>query len=270
MAAPTDPVTRSDLARDLTSLGLRRGGAVMVHAAVSKVGRLLGGPDDLIAALTSAIGPDGTVLAYTDWGVGYDHLLDGTGRVLPRWRSDLPAFDPATSRADRDHGVFAEFLRTSGGALRSRNPGASCAAVGARAAEFTDDHPYDYGYGAGSPFARLVDARGQVLMLGAPLDTMTLLHHAEHIADIPGKRLRRYEAPLATPEGRVWRVIEEYETGVPVVEGLAPDYFAGIVDAYLATGKGQRGRVGHADSVLADAADIVAFAVGWLERRFGG
>ena len=52
-------------------------------------------------------------------------------------------------------------------------------------------HPDDDAYGARRPFARLVEAGGQVLMLGAPLDTITLLHHAEAIADVPRKRRGR-------------------------------------------------------------------------------
>ena len=42
----------------------------------------------------------------------------------------------------------------------------------------TVDHPDDDAYGSHSPFGRLVDVAGQVLLLGAPRDTITLLHHA--------------------------------------------------------------------------------------------
>ena len=239
----------------------------MVHAAMSRVGRLLNGPDVLIEALRDAVGPDGTVLAYVDWDGAYDDVLDAEGRVPLKWREHVPAFDPARSRASRDHGVLAEFIRTTPGALRSGNPGASVAAIGANAAAFIADHPLDYGYGESSPFARLVAAGGKVLMVGAPLDTMTLLHHAEHLADIPGKRIRRYEAPLATPQGVEWRMIEEFDTSDPVVGGLAEDFFAAVVEEYLATGQGARGLIGDAPSVLVGAAPICAFAVDWLERN---
>lgn len=141
------------------------------------------------------------------------------------------------------------------------------AALGARADRFTADHPLDYGYGPGSPLARLVEADGKVLMVGAPLDTMTLLHHAEHLARLAGKRVRRTEVPLAAPDGVRWRMIEEFETSIPVVGGLADDYFASIVTDYLDSGRGRRGLVGQAPSVLVDAADICRFAVDWLEGR---
>ena len=49
--------------------------------------------------------------------------------------------------------------------------------------------------------SKLVEAGGKVAMIGAPWDTLTLLHHAEHLARLPGKRVRRYEVPLATADG---------------------------------------------------------------------
>ncbi|MCP4560638.1 MAG: aminoglycoside 3-N-acetyltransferase [Bosea sp.] len=262
-------LTRTSLAADLARLGLAVGDAVMAHAAVSKVGRLLDGPDTIIAALSDVVGPAGTVLAYADWEARYEDLVDDEGRVPPEWREHIPPFDPRCSRAIRDNGVLPEFLRTTPGALRSGNPGASIVALGAKAEWFTADHPLDYGYGEGSPLAKLVAIGGKVLMLGAPLDTLTLLHHAEHLADIPGKRIRRIEVPLATPTGTQWRMIEEFDTGDPIVEGLAEDYFAEIVTAFLAEGRSRQGLIGAAPSVLVDAAAITTFGVAWLESRFG-
>ncbi|RYE72326.1 MAG: aminoglycoside 3-N-acetyltransferase [Hyphomicrobiales bacterium] len=253
----------------MSRLGLAPGDAVMVHAAVSKVGRLLDGPDTIIAALCDAVGPQGTVLAYADWEARYEDLVDDEGRVPLQWREHVPPFDPQRSRAIRDNGVLPEFLRTTPGARRSGNPGASMVALGAKADWFTDDHPLDYGYGEGSPLAKLVEAGGKVLMLGAPLDTMTLLHHAEHLADIPGKRIRRVEMPLATPTGTQWRMIEEFDTGDPVVAGLDDDYFAEIVTEFLAGGRGRQGLIGAAPSVLVEAAAITAFGLDWLASRFG-
>ncbi|MCA1696520.1 MAG: aminoglycoside 3-N-acetyltransferase, partial [Actinobacteria bacterium] len=196
--------------------------------------------------------------------------LYGRGSYAPRaWRAHVPPFDPAASRAARDNGVLPEFLRTTPGARRSGNPGASVAALGARAGWLTADHPLDYGYGEGSPLAKLVAVGGKVVMVGAPLDTMTLLHHAEHLAQLPGKRVIRSEVPFATTDGAVdWRMVEEFDTCDPVVAGLAGDYFATIATAFLAAGQGRAGLVGSAPSVLVEAAAMTAFAVDWLEHMF--
>ena len=51
--------------------------------------------------------------------------------------------------------------------------------MGPLAEVITVGQPYDDAYGAGTPYARLVALGGQVAMLGAPLDTVTLVHDAE-------------------------------------------------------------------------------------------
>lgn len=254
--------TRAALRQQLVELGLASGDAVLVHAGLRSVGPIVGGPDALIDALRDAVGPGGTIIGYCDW------QLEEAARDDPALRDHVPAFDPLSSRSIRDNGAFPELLRTTPGALRSASPGASCAALGGRAYWFTEDHALDYGYGPQSPFGKLVQVKGKTLLLGAPLDTMTLLHHAEHLADIQGKRVLRYESPILLDGQKVWRWFEEFNTGDPIVEGLADDYFEDVVEDFLATGQGRRGLIGHAPSVLVDAPAIVAFAVDWLERRF--
>ena len=52
----------------------------MVHAAMSKVGPMLNGPDALSIALLDVIGPEGTMLVYTSWDSVHDDLLGDDGR----------------------------------------------------------------------------------------------------------------------------------------------------------------------------------------------
>jgi aminoglycoside 3-N-acetyltransferase len=263
-------LTRADLSGDLVRLGIAPGDIVMVHAALSKIGNVLGGPDAVIGALRDAASPEGAVAAYCDWDASYEELLDENGRVPEKWRKHVPPFDPLTSRAVRDHGIFPEFLRTTPGAVRSANSGASVAAIGAKADWLTANHPLDYGYGHDSPFGKLAQSGGKVLMLGAPLDTMTLIHHAEQIADIPGKRIKRAEAPYLTASGVEWRMFEEFNTSDSVCPALdGRDYFTEIVRSYLDLGKGTQGQIGKAPSVLVDAGGLASHAIAWLEREAG-
>jgi aminoglycoside 3-N-acetyltransferase len=252
--------TRTSLAADLRAIGVAPGDAVLVHAALRQVGRVIGGPDTILSAMLDVVGAEGTVLGYTDW------QIDDFGRDYLDWREHVPAFDPERSRATRDNGFWPEMLRTTPGALRSGNPGASMAAIGGRAAWFVADHALDYGYGPQSPLGKLVEAKGKVLMLGATLDHMTLLHHAEHLANFPDKRIVRYEAPLLVDGVSTWRRFEEFDTS-NAPDGMAEDYFATIVEAFLATGEGRRGAIGAARSVLVPAAEMVDFAIAWMEEH---
>jgi aminoglycoside 3-N-acetyltransferase len=262
-------ITRADLSVDLARLGVAPGDIVMVHAACSRIGPVLGGPDAIIAALRDAVGPQGTLMAYLDWDAAWEDFKDEQGRIPDALRPHVLPFDPALTRAARQNGTLPEFLRTTPGARRSANPGASVAALGARAGWLTADHPMDYGYGPGTPLARLVEAEGKVLMLGAPLDTMTLLHHAEHLANLPGKRVILTEVPFATSDGVEWRMIEEFDTSEPCVSTLPDNFIEQIVTAYLATGAGCQGKVGRAESILVEAAEIVSFALAWMARAEG-
>lgn len=262
-------VTTDDLMADLAGLGIAPGDCVLVHAGLRSIGLMIAGPDTLIAALRRCVGPDGTVMGYADWQGAPEAACDEEGHILPEWREHVLPFDPASSRAIRDNGAFPEFLRTTPGALRSLSPGPSMVALGAKARWLIDPHPLDYGYGPGTPLARLVEAGGKVVMIGAPWETMTLLHHAEHLADIPGKRVVRWDVPFLENGQTVWRTVEEYDTGNPVVEGLDDNYFDQVVHDFVASGGGQQGKVGAADALLVDAPAMTRFAVDWLERRFG-
>jgi aminoglycoside 3-N-acetyltransferase len=138
-------------------------------------------------------------------------------------------------------------------------------AVGGRAQQLTDAHPLDYGYGRGSPLAKLIDLGGHVLMLGAPLDTITLLHHAENRARMRRKNIIHYTCPILRDGEKVWVSIEDFDTGDPHA-----DYsFEQIARAFLTVHPVPQASIGQADSYLFDAAALNAFAVAWLEARFG-
>jgi aminoglycoside 3-N-acetyltransferase len=182
--------------------------------------------------------------------------------------AEIPVFDKRIARAARDHGVLHETLRTWPGALRSAHPDAGVVALGRLAEWLVGEHPFQYGYGAGSPFERAVQAKTKVLMLGAPLDTITLLHYAEHRARMPDKRIVKYRRLMPGPHGAEWVEFEEFDTSGPVNPLLPGDVFERIARAYLASGGGVVGQVGAAPATLLDGQELVDFAVDWLERWF--
>ena len=266
-----DVHTRDRLHRDLTRLGLRQGDLVMVHSSMRAVGPILGGPNEMIEALMASVGATGTVMMYVDWEDAAQSFTRADRDVdLPAgWLDAWPAFDPLKARADRSCGILPEFLRTWPGAVRSENPGASMAAVGARAEWICADHPLDYGYGPGSPLAKLVEAHGRVLLLGSPLENVTLLHFAEHVARLPDKRVIRYREKMLRDGEPEWVEMEEFDTADPVVAAAPADHFHRLMSAYVERERIRVDAVGNANAYLFDAEPLHAFAVEWLERYYG-
>ena len=263
-------VTRERIAVDLRELGVAPGDTVMLHAAVGSIGWIVGGPDRVLEAFFDVLGETGTLVMYVGWdGSPYDVTI-GVPELPQALMAAWPAYDPQTSRAVRDWGVLAEYLRTWPGARRSDHPDSSFVAVGANADELIRGHPLQYGMGPASPLAKLCEATGKVVLVGSPLSNVTLLHHAEHLADVPNKGIVRYWAPILNEGEKVWVQIEEFST-----EGCLPwfgptDMFEAIVRDYVQTGRGHVGVVGSARSHLLDAEELVEYAVEWIEERFAG
>jgi aminoglycoside 3-N-acetyltransferase len=269
-------VTRSRIARDLAALGIGPGDTVMFHTRMSAIGYVAGGAPTVIAALLDTVGPAGTLMVTCGWNDAppYD-FTDWPPDWRDAVRREHPAFDPVVSEADHANGRLPEALRRWPGAVRSRHPDVSFAALGAAADALMADHPWDDPHGPGSPLARLAERGGSVLLLGAPLDTLTLLHHAEALADAPGKRFVEYEQPVLAEGRRVWRRFRDIdsENGAFDYTPAVPDGgepFEAIARDMLAAGIGRSGPVGAAESHVFPAAPAVEFAVAWIEDRLGG
>ncbi len=249
--------TRSSLVDNLHDLGVAPGTVVMVHASLRSVGPITGGANVVIESLLDVVGPLGTLVAYVDFEPFFH---DGD--------DEIPVFDKQVARAARDHGVLHEVLRTWPGALRSDHPDAGVVALGGKAEWIVRQHPFNYGYGDGSPYERVLQANAQVLLLGAPLDTITLLHYAEHRARIPDKRIVTYRRLMPTASGPAWITFEEFETSEPVNAQLPANCFEQIARAFLASGRGTVGAFGASAATVFDGRQLVDFGIEWLERWF--
>jgi aminoglycoside 3-N-acetyltransferase len=89
------------------------------------------------------------------------------------------------------------------------------------------------------------------------------------MANVPRKRIARYQVPLLHDGRRVWIDVQEFDTGTGIVDWPGGDYFPVIAQAFIGTGRARTGQVGAARSYLFDAAALDRFAVQWIEREFG-
>jgi len=243
-------VTTEQIEADLQALGLKHGDIVMMHAAMSKIGRVEGGPQAVLEAILEVLGPDGTLMVPT-FSYSYDK------------RDVAEAFDKRTTPSC-NNGVLADTLWKRPDAYRSDHAAYSVAAVGARAAEMTQDHPIEQPVGEGSPLHRLLQAGGHVLLLGVGQDKNTLVHTAEALSGV-GYTV----VPFKESWGRSLRIkTAEGEILVPQREFSGCSYGFPVLEPVLQQkGLMKPGRVGQAACQFFRAQDLVNTVLEVLQQK---
>lgn len=171
-------ITKDQIVFDLKLMGIAPGDVILMHSALSSIGRVEGGADAVIDALLEAVGESGTVAAST--------LSFGE------------PFDAATTPSTV--GAISEALRKRPGACRSLHPVHSIAAVGAQAKYLTEGHENATGCGLGSPYVKLRDMNGKILLLGVDMNRNTTLHALEDVMNSCYLEDRIVKAPTYQPD----------------------------------------------------------------------
>ena len=157
-------VTKAHIRAGLHELGVVPGDHLLIHSSLRSFGYVEGGADAVIDALLEAVGESGTVLVPT--------LTFSILRSYPH--------EYSVRRTPSSSGRITETLRQRDGALRSRHPVSSAAAIGAQAAFLTAAHR-DTPCGPDSPYFRLYELGGKVVFFGASLGSNSVFHCAEEI-----------------------------------------------------------------------------------------
>lgn len=178
------PLDHAALVRDLTRLGVPRGGLLMVHSSLRSLGHVEGGADAVLDALLESLGPDGTLVlpAFTyplsrDPGFVFDPIrtpslmgaISDAGRQYPEARRSLHLWHSISAI-----GPLAETIVTAGG---------------------------ESAWDAGSPMRQIRDRDGQYLLLGVPYQNLTAVHLSEIELQVPYRRPVRNERTMRRADG---------------------------------------------------------------------
>jgi len=189
--------TINDLRRALERAGVASGDMVLVHSSLFPLGRLHGVdrrlvPLRLVQTMLDAIGPKGTLVVPTFcWGFCRGERFD---------RRTTPS---------QGMGLFAEVVRGLPSARRSRHPMQSVSVVGPAADWLTSGDPGS-AFSPGGAFRKLVDADAKLVLLGAPLQSVSLVHLAEEEQRVPYRYFKSFEGPYCDDEGERWCSYEMY------------------------------------------------------------
>lgn len=191
-------VTQADIERGLAELGLGAESHVLVHTSYKSLGGVEGGPADVVRALVSTV----ATLMMPAFASHRSAVWDPRGLVdnnayppSPPEGWDISQAEPFTydTPANPTMGVVNETFRREYPVARSGNPMMSVVAHGELAEELcgpgTD-------VDAVEPIKRLMDAGGEVLLLGVTHTNSTAIHLAEQLA---GRR--QFERYAMTPDG---------------------------------------------------------------------
>ena len=217
-------------ATGLRKLGILPGHTILVHSSFRSLGPVPGGIETVIRGLLEAIGPDGTL-------------------VMPAlsWALRPPdAFD--VMHTPVNVGAVPEYFRTRAGTRRSVHPTHSVCAVGRRTSELLDAHALDSTpCGPNSPFRKLAETGGTIVMLGCGLEPNTTMHALEEYVEPPYLFGPSVTFTITDESGRTYR--KQYRTHG--FDGVAQRYerIAELDSGAFVS----RGKVLEADTYVIDA-----------------
>lgn len=159
---------RQRLCADLRTLGVGDGDVIMVHSSFKSLGPVPGGIETVIQGLLAAVGALGTLLMPgLSWTIQPGEIFD-------------PTATPVIV------GAIPNTFRSYPGVRRSLHPTHSVCGLGARAEDLLADHLHDITpCGMHSPFHKLADVGGKIVMLGCGLRPNTTMHALEESIEPP-------------------------------------------------------------------------------------
>ena len=162
--------TAKEISDELLALGVRKDGVLLVHSSFGSIKRKASNPEVMILALRDALGEKGTLMMPA---LSYEIVTETS-----------PEFNILTTPSNV--GYLTEYFRNRPGTTRSMHPTHSVCATGSKAVEMLSDHRLDITpVGKNSPFRKLMEMKGQILMLGCGLRPSTSMHGVEELVTPP-------------------------------------------------------------------------------------
>lgn len=168
-------VTKEDIKKSLTKLGLKKGDVIGVHSSLSQFGYVKGGADTVIDALLEVVEKEGTIVMPTHSTNRIKVELSSEEiKAGVLWLYKILSYDPQNTPCST--GIIPETFRKRKGVLRSLHPMFSVAAIGRYAKEIIT---------AQNPWKALLELDGYILLLGVGLEVCTAMHLAEEQVTLP-------------------------------------------------------------------------------------
>lgn len=162
-------VSKEELEEKINALNL--GGDVMLHTSMMNIGKLQGGTKFVVQKLIDKIDLSQNTLIVS--------ALPFRGS-FKKYLEAKPSFD--VRNAPIAMGAINEYIALLSDAKRSIHPTHSVVALGAGAEEYTSTHHLDKTpFGEHSPYYKLIKHRAKIILFGATLNNLTVIHAIEDL-----------------------------------------------------------------------------------------
>jgi aminoglycoside N3'-acetyltransferase len=187
-------VSKEQLVTALKALGLEPGDGLLVHSAVQFLGRPVGGVGMYLEAI-------GSVIESGQWAVGSGQFSTGT-LVVPTFNFGFTRGEPydPLSTPSQGMGAFSEYVRQLSEARRTTHPMQSLAVIG----RFADDlagRDTPSAFDPGSAFERLLELDFKLLLLGADVQAVSMVHYSEQRLNVPYRYWKDFTGQVKTIGG---------------------------------------------------------------------
>ncbi len=176
----TAEVSCDQIVKGLSTLVLQSPACLMIHASLSRFGHVKGGAETIVTALRTIAGAGGAVIvpSFRD-SIRSDHYaLRKCETVCPQ--STCPSDESGFT------GIIGETVRRQADSIRSCHPTHSWVGIGDDAKYLLEGHRQSLTpCGRESPFFRLLERDGLILLLGVGINSLTNIHCIEDAQNLP-------------------------------------------------------------------------------------
>lgn len=179
-------VTTKDMIDGFKETGVLQNDKLVVHSSLSSFGKVEGSALVVINALQRIVGYGGVLM-------------------MPTFTYGHEPFD--IRHTPSKTGKITEVFRLLPNVIRSKHPGFSFAAWGAKASNFVAGHDTEVGIGRGTPIHRIIEEGAKILLIGVDQTANSTLHLAQDLAQVPYlNRYRMTEIVEADGKLRLFRI----------------------------------------------------------------
>ena len=197
-----EKVTKGQVIEALRAVGVKPGDGLLIHSAIQFLGRPEGGVGLYFDALCEAVRCESRIRNNPSQFLPHNSLLPSGTLAVPTFNFAFArgeAYDPqATPSAGM--GVFSEYVRQQPEARRTPHPLQSLAVIG-RYAEDLEGRDTPGAFDPGSAFERLLELDFKLLLLGANIQSVSMLHYSEQRAEVPYRYWKDFSGPVRAERG---------------------------------------------------------------------